>query len=374
MAELIGARARWFPMAVVALVAAAVAAGPSSARSAQSSAVPSVTQSAPRGFFGVVPTDLQADDYQLIQQANFGTARLPIEWNTIESAEGKFDWGPMDRRIGGFASRGIAVLPVLFGTPSWLANDHAIPPVGSDRLQGAWERFVGQAVRRYGEGGAYWSTDYRLQFPGAQPKPITTWQIWNEQNGPKHFLPRPNVKKYATLLGIANRAVEAENPGGQILTGGLASKPTGSGGISAWKFVKKLTKKKSARNSFDHVGLHPYARDDREIVSHVKKMRKALKKGRKKKAQLWITEVGWSSVPNAAAPKLSTTPEGQAERLTKTYSRLLKKRGPWKIGGVYWYTWRDFGGGVCNWCPNAGLVTSNLQPKPAFNAYTQIAG
>jgi hypothetical protein len=375
MAELIGARARWFSMAVVALVAAAAAAVPSSAQSPPSSVVPSLAQSAPRSFFGLVPTDLQADDYQLIKQANVGTARLPIEWNTIESAEGQFDWDLTDRQIGGFAARGIDVLPVLFGTPSWLANDPATPPVGSDRLQGAWERFVRQAVRRYGEGGTYWSTAYQRQFPGAQPNPITTWQIWNEQNGPKHFQPAPDVKKYATLLQIARGAVEAENPGGKILTGGLASTPTGTGGIDAWKYVKKLTKKKlSARNSFDHVALHPYARDDREIVSHVKKMRKALKKGHKKKAELWLTEVGWSSVPNGAAPKLSTTPEGQAERLTKTYSRLLTKREPWKIGGVYWYTWRDFGGGVCNWCPNAGLVTSNLQPKPAFSAYTQIAG
>ena len=119
------------------------------------------------------------------------------------------------------------------------------------------------------------------------------------------------MKKYATLLGIARRAVEAENLGGQILTGGPASKPTGTGGINAWKYVKKLTKKKSARNSFDHVALHPYARDDREIVSHVKKMRKALKKGRKKKAQLWITEVGWSSVLNGASPKRRRPPRGK---------------------------------------------------------------
>ncbi len=373
MAELIGARASWFSMAVVTLVAAAATAVPGSAQSAPRSAVPSLAQSAPRSFFGLVPSDLQADDYQLIQKANVGTVRLPIVWDSIESKKGQFEWYT-DRLIGGFASRGIAVLPVLFGTPSWLTNDPEIPPVGSDRRKRGWERFVGQAVRRYGEGGTYWSTAYQRQFPGAQPNPITTWQIWNEQNGPKHFRPRPNVKKYATLLGIASRAVEAEDPGGQILTGGLASKPTGPGGIVAWKYVKKLTKKKSARNSFDHVALHPYARDAREIVSHVKKMRRALKKGHKKKAQLWVTEVGWSSVPNGASPKLSTTPQGQAQRLTKTYTRLLKKRGPWKIGGVYWYTWRDFGGGVCDWCPDAGLVTRNLRPKPAFNAYTQIAG
>jgi hypothetical protein len=373
MAELIGARASWFSMAVVTLVAAAATAVPGSAQSAPPSAVPSLAQSAPRSFFGLVPTALQADDYRLIQQANVGTARLPIVWDAIEGKKGHFGWYT-DRLIGGFASRGIAVLPVLFGTPSWLANDPEIPPVGSARRKRGWKRFVGQAVRRYGQGGTYWSTAYQRQFPGARPNPITTWQIWNEPNGPKHFRPRPNVKKYATLLGIASRAVEAENPGGQILTGGLASKPTGPGGITAWKYVKKLTQKKSARNSFDHVALHPYARDAREIVSHVKKMRRALKKGHKKSAQLWVTEVGWSSVPNGASPKLSTTPRGQAQRLTKTYTRLLKKRGPWKIGGVYWYTWRDFGGGVCDWCPDAGLVTRNLRPKPAFNAYTQIAG
>ena len=203
------------------------------------------------------------------------------------------------------------MLPVLFGTPSWLANDPEIPPVGSDRQKDEWAEFVGQAVRRYGEGGTYWSNDYQRPVPGCEPNPITTWQIWNEQNGPKHFLPRPNVKKYATLLGIANRAVEAENPGGQILTGGLASKPTGSGGIDAWKYVQKLTKKKSARNSFDHVALHPYARDDREIVSHVKKMRKALKKGHKKNAQLWLTEVGWSPPPTARARSCRRPPRGK---------------------------------------------------------------
>jgi hypothetical protein len=363
MAELIRVRPRWFWIAVVALVAATVAAVPSSA------------QSAPRSFFGLVPTgDLQADDYQLIQQAKVGAAKMPIVWDSIESREDQLDWALMDERIGGAAKRGIVVLPVLFGTPSWLANDPEIPPVGSDRQKDEWAEFVGQAVERYGQGGTYWTDEYPDQFPGAQPKPISTWQIWNEQNGPKHFLPRPNVKKYATLLGIANRALEAEDPGGQILTGGLVSKPTGTGGIVAWKYVKKLTKKKSARNSFDHVALHPYARDDREIVSHVKKMRKALKKGHKKNAQLWLTEVGWSSAPNGASPKLSTTPQGQAKRLTKTYRSMLKKRGPWKIGGVYWYTWRDFGAGVCDWCPDAGLVKRNLEPKPAFDAYRQIAG
>jgi hypothetical protein len=364
MAEVSGARARRWPRAVVVLgvVTVAVMLGSSTA------------QAVPRGFFGMDPNDdLTAADYQLMRQANVGAAREDMVWDFIEPTEGFYDWSFTDRQVGEFASRGIFFLPSLFGTPSWLANDVATPPVGSDRAKAAWERFVRAAVNRYGQGGTYWTNKYPVQFPGAQPKPITTWQIWNEQNGPKHFAPRPNVKKYATLLKIASRAVEVEDPGAKILTGGMASTPTGAGGIDAWKYVKKLTKKKSARDSFDYVGLHPYARDEREIVSHVKKMRKALKKGHKKKAQLWITEVGWSSAPGAS-PKLSTTPEGQAQRLTKTYRAMEKGSKKWKIGGVYWYTWRDFGGGVCDWCPDAGLVKSNREPKPAFNAYKQIAG
>jgi polysaccharide biosynthesis protein PslG len=366
MAEVIAARTRWFPMAVVALVAvtAAVVLAPSSAQAA-----------APRTFFGLDPNDdLQDRDYQLMREANVGAARVGIFWNAIETSEDQFDWARTDQQVGGFASRGIAVLPTLFATPAWLANDVATPPVGSDRQKRAWERFVREAVKRYGEGGTYWSTDYPIDFPGAAPKEITTWQIWNEQNGPKHFLPRPNVKKYATLLGIASRAVKAENPNGKVLTGGMASSPTGTGGINAWKYVKKLTKKKSARNSFDYVALHPYARNHREIVSHVKKIRRALKKGKKKKAQVWLTEVGWSSVPVSGHPSTSTTLNEQAKRLKKTYKALKKGRKKWKIGGVYWYTWRDFTGSVCDWCGDAGLVRRNLEPKPAFNAYKQVAG
>jgi GH35 family endo-1,4-beta-xylanase len=366
MAEVIAARTRWFPMAVVALVAvtAAVVLAPSSAQAA-----------APRTFFGLDPNDdLQDRDYQLMRQANVGAARVGIFWNAIETSEDQFDWARTDQQVGGFASRGIAVLPTLFATPAWLANDVATPPVGTDRQKRAWERFVREAVKRYGEGGTYWSTDYPIDFPGAAPKEITTWQIWNEQNGPKHFLPRPNVKKYATLLGIASRAVKAENPNGKVLTGGMASSPTGTGGINAWKYVKKLTKKKSARNSFDYVALHPYARNHREIVSHVKKIRRALKKGKKKKAQVWLTEVGWSSVPVSGHPSTSTTLNEQAKRLKKTYKALKKGRKKWKIGGVYWYTWRDFTGSVCDWCGDAGLVRRNLEPKPAFNAYKQVAG
>jgi polysaccharide biosynthesis protein PslG len=327
---------------------------------------------APPSFFGLVPNSgLQPRDYQMITQANVGAARVSLFWRSIEPRDDHFDWDDTDAMIGGFAARGIISLPQLFGSPDWVAANFVSPPVGSPAQQAQWMEFVSEAVRRYGPSGTYWKTAYRLQFPGAQPIPITTWQIWNEQNGPKHFYPTPDVNRYATLLRISESAISARDPTASILTGGTVSRPTGEGGVPAWRYVRNLLK---VGGPFDHVALHPYARNAREIGSHIKKVRRVLKKGKKKKAQVWITEVGWSSGPSAASPKLSTTAKGQAKRLAKTYKKLKKKRKKWRIGGVYWYTWRDFGGGVCDWCPHAGLVTPQLGPKPAFTAYGRIAG
>ena len=216
---------------------------------------------------------------------------------------------------------------------------------------------------------------YPLQYPGAQAQPPTTWQVWNEENGPKHFFPTPNVGKYITLLEIAKRALTSVDPGARVLTGGLVSRPTGAGGIDAWKYVKALTKTKARRNSFDDVGLHTYAKNQKVVADDLKKVRKALKKGKKKKARVTLTEIGWSSVPNGASPKLSKSRKGQAKLLKKTYTLLAEKRRKWKIGGVYWYTWRDFdGGGICDWCGDAGLVTRSRQPKPAYNKFKKVAG
>jgi Glycosyl hydrolase catalytic core len=327
----------------------------------------------PRTFYGIVPNyDLSAADYPGMRQAGVGIARIGLFWHAIEHEDDQFDWSVPDAQIGAFAASGIQTLPDLFGIPSRLAGNENTPPVNSSRQRDEWSEFVAEAVNRYGAGGTFWSSVYPTQHPGAAPLPIGTWQVWNEVNGPKHFFPKPNVGKYATLLQITHDAVEGQDPSADVLTAGLVSKPTGAGGMPAWTYLKKLLK--AGKQSFDHVALHPYAPNDRVIAEDVKKLRKALKKGRKKSAQVWVTEVGWSSDPSGASPKLSTTLKGQAKLLKKTYTSLKKKRKKWKIGGVYWYTWRDFSAGVCDWCPNAGLVTQGRDPKPAYNQYRRVAG
>jgi hypothetical protein len=329
---------------------------------------------APPSFFGLVPSeDLTTADYELIERANVGAARLGLVWPAIEPRDDRFDWRATDLRIGGLVSRGIVPLPLLSGTAQWLPGSAHKPPVGSARHRREWMEFVAAAVERYGAGGTYWDAAYGIQFPGSPPPaPIDTWQVWNEQNGPKHFRPRPSVRKYASLLGISARAIEGQDPGAEIVTGGMASKPTGKGSIDAWSFLRSLLRRRSARRSVDHVALHPYARNERQIASHVTKMRRALKKGGKRKAQVWITELGWSSSRRGGG-KLAKTPKQQAGLLKRSYRLLERRRRSWKIGGVYWYTWRDFKSGICDWCPRAGLVTRGRKPKPAYRTYRRAA-
>ena len=44
--------------------------------------------------------------------------------------------------------------------------------------------------------------------------------------------------------------------------------------------------------------------------------------------------------------------------------------------GALWYTWRDPANpvGLCGWCASAGLFDNDLDPKPAWRAYTELTG
>ena len=64
------------------------------------------------------------------------------------------------------------------------------------------------AVARYGRGGTYWDNGYPQEYgPDAVPLPIHAWQVWNEPNVPKYFLPSPSPAKYARLLANSRATV-----------------------------------------------------------------------------------------------------------------------------------------------------------------------
>ena len=213
------------------------------------------------GFFGVTPQDaLTARDFARMRGV-VGTLRIPIFWFACEPSRGEFDFGNLDTTIGRAADAGIDVLPFVYGSPSWVAEDSALPPLDSASDRHAWAGFLKTLIRRYGPDGSFWRG--RLLR-----RPIRRWQVWNEPNFPLFWLPRPSARGYARLLTLTARAIRSEDRRARIVMAGLA--PVEDGPLP-WEFLRNLYEVPRIKHSFDAVGLHPYSAslDSLEIPSRV---------------------------------------------------------------------------------------------------------
>jgi ElaB/YqjD/DUF883 family membrane-anchored ribosome-binding protein len=370
---------------------------------------------APKEFFGLVPqTTVSSADAQRMAQGRVGVVRFPLKWEPIEPIDDEFDFTASDRLIGRLAANGIRPLPILSGVPAYVDSDPLALPLDSTSDKAQWQEFLRAVVNRYGEGGSFWASAYPSQHPGAAALPVSTVQIWNEQNGPKH-VHYPNPGLYAELVKVSHEAIAIADPSMEVLLGGMFGTPTGDGGIEAWDFLDAVYKS-GASDSFDAIGLHPYSPDIKGIEEQVNKMRKVIarnadeaaqkklkrakkklkrakksgskakvKKAKKrvKKAKralqtkdIWVTEIGWGS-EGASTSRLVKGPEGQARLLKKSFKLFEKQRKKWRIGGVLWYTWRDRSavGAPCDWCVSAGLFRQDgVTPKPAWNEFARLTG
>jgi len=336
-------------------------------------------QAAPREFFGVMPQDgLSAEDYPRMGKAKVGTLRFQIHWSSIDPGPGPdYNWAPVDDLVAHLAANGIRPLPFIFGTPNWVAelDGHnctgcgVFAPRRKPALK-AFETFMADLARRYGSNGTFWALN-----PQIPKKPIRTWQIWNEQNSPTFYAPKPNVKKYLKLLQAAKAGVSIDRKA-EVVVGGMFGTPLHGRkpAITSWDFLKKLYRIKGAHKYFDGVGIHPYAGTLKNVVKQTELMIDEIKKARDRKATTWVTELGWASEgPDTALVK---TPKKQASNLKASFRYFLKNRKKFNTKTVIWYSWRDDidGEGLCEWCPGSGLLQENGKPKPSFKQFTKFTG
>ncbi len=345
----------------------------------------SANAAVPKSFFGVVPqTPLSTKDIDRMGQAKVGTLRFELYWAGVDptAAPGDYDWSGPDAIIADAARNGIRPLPFVYSTPTWVANgldgfgcgDASCPPYAPKgaAARSAWADFLRDAVRRYGPGGEFWTLN-----PTVPETPIRAWQLLNEQNSPSFYKPKPNVKAYAKVLAAGHDAIVAEDPGAEIVLGGMFGTPLGGRkpGIAAWDYLEKLYKVKGAKKSFDGVAPHPYAAKFSKVLAQIDLFRDAMKAAGDANADLWITEMGWSSggPPNP----LNRGLQGQADRLKESFKYFKKKRNKLNLQTVDWYSWRDnlaADVGLCEWCPRSGLLEEDFGEKPAFDAFTDFTG
>ncbi len=339
-------------------------------------------------FFGIVQGQFDAEgqlddtDLQGMEAANVRTDRFELGWRSVEPTKGTREWGASDHFIGALASHGIRALPFIWKSPAWISKSANAPPIDTPAHEQAWRDFLEAAVARYGPGGRFWANRYQELYPGARPRPITSWQIWNEPNLRKFFDPGGTdaqlARKYGELLRISHEAIRNQDPNAQVVLAGSPGYPP-SGGPRAWEFLNQLyDRMPNVENYFEVAALHPYASDVNHVRIEIQKFRDVMVNHGDRATPLWITEVGWGSDPPDQFG-INQGPVGQQQRLSGTYKMILDNRTAWNIQRLYWFLWRDPDPNSsfahrCSFCSSAGLVRFDRTKKRSYNAFVGFAG
>jgi hypothetical protein len=316
-------------------------------------------------FYGVVSADLP-DESTLARlgRGGVGTLRVNMAWGNVQPHPSSgFDWDLYDRVIGNAARNGVRVLATVFSSPTWAEPTPETPPVSGGALA-AFQYFAAAAAARYGSKGTFWR-----DHPDIPKVPIRDWQLWNEPNSPLFWKPAPNVDDYITLLRAFSGTVKAVDPTARILLAGLFPTPRLRGGVSLDSFLSEIYRKGGA-DLFDAVAVHPYAATPQIALDRVAAARRLMDRFGDDDAPIWITEVGWAST--GRPPGLVVGEQGQADYLTRVYELAEEKRESLKIAGVVWFSLHDTPGPI--WVGHCGLFTVDGAPKPAWDAFADVAG
>jgi polysaccharide biosynthesis protein PslG len=338
-------------------------------------------------FYGVTSaTDLGPAEYELMARGGLRTLRLPFFWPHIEPEpperppqvpgspaplpEDQTRWKPIDEIVERAARHEIRILPFVYGSPDWVADDPMRPPIDDAAAREAWRDLLGDLVRRYGPGGDFWNRLAVLE-PSLPYVPITDWQIGNEANSPVFFSPRPSPSEYRQVVALAAEAIRGADPSATVVLGGMFGSPTN--GIRAWDFLRRFHAGGAGAGAFDAYALHPYSPTMRGIAMQARRLRRVIDSGPMADAPLWITEIGWPT--NGPEDFNLVKSETEQKRLLARSFRLFISEADWNVAKVVWYVWRDNEVQTeCTVCRYSGLFTKRLDPKPAWRKLTQFTG
>jgi hypothetical protein len=354
-------------------------------------------QALPANFWGVVPqSDLSGERFERLERGGVESVRVSLGWADLQPQKnGPIQWGGVDYLVEQASLAGLDVMPTISGAPTWAvptanvqgdrtAKAPAHLPV-SGAAAGGWRSLLIQAVERYGPGGQFW-----LTHPNVPPRPIRSWQIWNEPNF-KYFVAKPNPTEYGKLVKLSYSALKTADPGAQLVLAGLFAQPLGARYIRLVKgkpklrhagsinyfasyFLEQMYKTNPGiKSRFSAVALHPYTETWRYLTPEIEEVREVLTASHDPAKALWITELGWSSGPKRSNDAFAKGPSGQVAELRGAFKLLTANAVKWRIKRLYWFSVED-AKESCNFCDGTGLFTEAFTPKRSWNEYAKFAG
>jgi Beta-galactosidase len=300
-------------------------------------------------------------DFARMDRGGVQRLRFLVRWSQVEPQRGAFDWSETDAIVAGAAGHRIELLPIVYGSPPWVAEPEPHPPIDDAEDRAAWRLFLTALVDRYGPRGDFWDGVERQA-------PIARWQIWNEPNFDFYWDPKPAVGEYARLLDISAEAIRGADRRARIMLAGVAAVRSG---MPWWRFLRRLYEHPGAKRDFDLVALHPYAPSLRLVRRQIELARGIMAAADDSRTPLAITEIGWAS--HGPPSSMVKGPRGQARLLKRAYRFLGRRHPGWRISEMHWYAWRDSPAveAFCSFCQHAGLFDLSGEAKPAWRAYQQ---
>ncbi|WP_248705002.1 FlgD immunoglobulin-like domain containing protein [Curtobacterium sp. MWU13-2055] len=294
-------------------------------------------------FMTTATTLKQADDdAAAMERLHVATTREEFNWALIEPKQKSFDWVKTDRAVAVAEGRGVSVVGKLFYTAPWASSAPQGTPASSARYyppkdMSAFAAFATAAAERY-------------------RGKVHNWEIWNEPDLDRYWLPAASPSQYAAMLQATSAAIKRVDPSARVLIGGL------SGFDQA--YLDAVTSA-GALGSFDDLAIHTYVEGGPEsaVMGSWLGGARAWIERTKPTAKLWVTEAGWSTCGCTSG----VTPALQAEYLPRLYLTALA----YGVQGVQWFSLRDHGN-TASRDDNYGLITTAGALKPAYESMRQV--
>lgn len=292
-------------------------------------------------------------DLDLIAQAGFKWIRMDFGWAATERAKGSYDWHEYDELTANLEKRGLRAIYILDYSNSLYEET----VVSKNPIDGREHRDVAspqhpESIRAF----AQWAGAAAKHFAGRR----VVWEIWNEPNI-TFWKPKPDPQQYTTLALATAAAVRAADPAATIIGPATSEVPV--------KFLEAFFSA-GALVHLDAVSVHPYRSYKKgpetaaEDYAALRRLIEAHAPADKKQMAIISGEWGYSTYADKGVSL-----ETQGGFFARQQLANLLAGVPISI----WYDWKNDGPNPAEREQNFGVVTADLQPKPAYLAAQALA-
>ena len=217
----------------------------------------------------------------MLADDGLGAVAFDVSWRDMEPSRGTYrGLDALDAVVAAAAARTMQTIVVVTETPGWAngGNSAWVPPIHTADYAG----FIGKLARRYAGR-------------------VAAWEVWNDPDQARSWLPKPNAAGYARLLRDASRAIRAADPSATVIAGGVSFDQTA--------YVQALYAHE-ANGTFDVLAVHPamsmLAPDagdgSSSLTTTLDAFHSLLRQEGDEDTPIWVSDLGWAvSGPGAVS-------------------------------------------------------------------------